>query len=335
MGEATPDPDRLDQMRDPYTVLGVPRSASEKDIKSAYRKLAKKYHPDQNPDDPSAHNKFAEATHAYDLLNDTEKRGQFDRGEIDADGNPRFAGFGNGGFGGGARGARPGAGGAGGFSAEDILKEFMSGFGGQPRGGAGARQGAGGAQWDPFAGGMGAGGAGAGAQARMKGDDVVVTVAVSLEDAHKAASVPVRMPTGKMLNVKLPEKVEEGQQIRLKGQGSANAFGEPGDALVTVRFEKSKVFRRDASDIRTDVSITLYEAVLGAKVRVPTLDGSVELNLPPGVDTAKALRLKGKGLYGDGDLYVNLRVVLPPGGDPDLEALARFMRDQKPYKVRD
>jgi len=336
VGEATLYPNRLDQMRDPYTVLGVPRSASEKDIKSAYRKLAKKYHPDQNPDDPSAHNKFAEATHAYDLLNDKDKRAQFDRGEIDADGNPRFAGFGNGGFGGASRGARPGAGAAGGgFSAEDILKEFMSGFGGQPRGGAaGGRAGAaGGAQWDPFAGGMGAG-AGAGQQ-RMKGDDVVVNATVSLEDAHKAASIPVRMPTGKVLNVRLPEKVEEGQQIRLKGQGSANAFGEPGDALVMVRFEKSKVFRRDGHDVRTDVAVTLYEAVLGAKVRVPTLDGSVELNLPPGVDTAKALRLKGKGLYGDGDLYVNIRVVLPPGGDPDLEALARFMRDQKPYKVRE
>lgn len=318
-------------MRDPYTVLGVPRSASEKDIKSAYRKLAKKYHPDQNPEDPSAHGKFAEATHAYDLLNDVEKRGQFDRGEIDGDGNPRFGGFGAG----GARGARPGAGAGagGGFSAEDILKEFMSGFGGQPRGGARPGQG-GGAQWDPFAG--GAAGAGAGASARTaKGEDVIVTVAVSLEDANKAASVPVRMPSGKMLSVKLPERVEEGQQIRLKGQGSPGAYGEPGDALVTVRFEKSKVFRRDGTDVRTDVSVTLYEAVLGAKVRVPTLDGSVELNLPPGVDTGKALRLKGKGLYGDGDLYVNIRVVLPPGGDPDLEALARFMRDQKPYKVRD
>jgi DnaJ-class molecular chaperone len=317
-------------MRDPYTVLGVSRSASEKDIKSAYRKLAKKYHPDQNPDDPSAHGKFAEATHAYDLLNDTEKRAQFDRGEIDADGNPRFAGFGNGGFGGARQGARPGAG-AGGFSAEDILKEFMSGFGGQPRGGA--RPG-GGAQWDPFTGAAGAGTASAGTRTG-KGDDIVVNVAVSLEDAHKAASIPVRMPNGKVLSVKLPDKVDEGQQIRLKGQGSPGPFGEAGDALVTVRFEKSKTFRRDGKDIRTDVPVTLYEAVLGAKVRVPTLDGSVELSLPPGVDTAKALRLKGKGLYGEGDLYVNVRVVLPPGGDADLEALARFMRDQKPYSVRE
>ena len=316
-------------MRDPYSVLGVPRSASEKDIKSAYRKLAKKYHPDQNPDDPAAHGKFAEATNAYDLLNDKDKRGQFDRGEIDADGNPKFAGFNPGGFGGASRGARGGAGAAGGFSAEDILKEFMSGFGGQPRGGMGGGRGpAGGAQWDPFA------GATAGGGRSMKGEDIVVNATISLEDAHNAKPVDVRMPSGKVLSVKIPAKVEEGQQIRLKGQGSPG-LGEPGDALVTIRFEKSKQFRRDGADLRTDVALTLYEAVLGAKVRVPTLDGSVELNLPRGVDTSKALRLKGKGLYGDGDLYVNLRVVLPPGGDADLEALARFMRDQKPYKVRD
>lgn len=320
-------------MRDPYTVLGVSRSASDKDIKSAYRKLAKQYHPDQNPDDPSSHAKFAEATGAYDLLNNPEKRGQFDRGEIDADGNPKFGGFGGGGFGGGRTGARGNAGG--GFSAEDILKEFMSGFGGQPRGGnpgGGTRNaGAGGAQWDPFTGGA----ANAGPGTSGKNEDLVITAAVSLEDAHNAASIPVRMPSGKVLNVKLPEKVEEGQQIRLKGQGTTDVYGQPGDALVTVKFAKSKTFRKDGTDIRTDVAVTLYEAVLGAKVRVPTLTGSVELNLPPGVDTAKALRLKGKGLYGDGDLYVNIRVVLPPGGDADLEALARFMRDQKPYTVRD
>jgi DnaJ-class molecular chaperone len=321
----------MDQMRDPYSVLGVSRSASEKDIKSAYRKLAKKYHPDQNPDNPTAHSKFAEANNAYELLSNAEKRGQFDRGEIDADGNPKFAGFSPGG---GQRGARN-AGGAGGFSAEDILKEFMSGFGGQPRGGMGGGMGAGmggraqgGAQWDPFSGTAGGGGR------SLKGEDIVVNATISLEDAHKGASIPVRMPTGKVLSVKLPEKVEEGQQIRLKGQGSPG-LGEPGDALVTVRFEKSRQFRRDGADLRTDTALTLYEAVLGAKVRVATLDGPVELNLPPGVDTSKALRLKGKGLYGDGDLYVNLRVVLPPGGDPDLEALARFMRDHKPYKVRD
>jgi DnaJ-class molecular chaperone len=313
-------------MRDPYTVLGVPRSVSEKDLKSAYRKLAKAHHPDQNQDDPKAHAKFSEISSAYDFLSDPEKRAQYDRGEIDADGQPKFAGFAR-----GAGGARRSAGAqAGGFSAEDILKEFMSGFGGQPR--SAGRPGS--QSWDPFM------GTSAGSEtfrsSNLRGEDVNVTAAVSLEDAHKAASVPLRMPSGKVLNVKLPEKVEEGQQIRLKGQGLPSALsGEPGDAIVTVKFEKHRHFRRDGKDLRTDLPITLYEAVLGAKVRVPTLDGSVELNLPPGVNTAKALRLKGKGLHGGGDLFVNIKIVLPEGGDPDLESLMRFWRDQKAYKVRD
>ena len=314
-------------MRDPYTVLGVPKSVTEKDLKAAYRKLAKAHHPDQNQDDPKAHAKFAEVSSAYDFLTDKDKRASYDRGEIDADGNPKFAGFSRTGG-----GARPGPGQAG-FSAEDILKEFMSGFGNTQRG---PTRGAGGSQsWDPFTGGS-TGGFQGGRTTGMGGEDINATATVTLEEANAAQSVPLRMPTGKVLNVKLPEKVEEGQQIRLKGQGSPSPLGgEAGDALVAVKFQKSRQFRRDGADLRTDVPIALYEAVLGTKIRVPTLDGSVELNLPPGVDTGKSLRLKGKGLYGDGDLYVNLKVVLPPGGDPDLEALMRFMRESKPYKVRD
>jgi DnaJ-class molecular chaperone len=170
----------------------------------------------------------------------------------------------------------------------------------------------------------------------QKGQDANVTLAVSLEDAHNAASVPLRLPTNKVVNVKLPEKVEDNQQIRLKGQGMPSAMGgEPGDAIVTVRFERHKLFRRDGADLRVEVPITLYEAVLGGKVRVPTLDGSAELTLPANINTAKALRLKGKGLHGAGDLYATLKIVLPETGDPDLEGLMRFWRDQKPYKVRD
>lgn len=321
-------------MRDPYTVLGVPKSVSEKDLKAAYRKLAKAHHPDQNQDDPKAHARFAEISSAYDFLSDKDKRGAYDRGEIDADGNPRFAGFSRG------AGARPGgaAGAGAGFSAEDILKEFMSGFGGAPRGGrAGGPGGPGGPGWDPFSGGMGGGsGFSQGHSASVKGEDVNATVTVTLEQAHQGGSVPLRMPTGKVLNVKLPEKVEDGQQIRLKGQGNASPLsGAPGDALVTIRFEPHRQFRRDGTNLRIDLPITLYEAVLGGKVRVPTLDGGAELNLPASVNTAKALRLKGKGLHGAGDLFVSLRVVLPESGDPDLESLMRFWRDQKPYKVRD
>lgn len=316
-------------MRDPYTVLGVPRSVTEKDLKAAYRKLAKAHHPDQNQDDPKAHAKFAEVSSAYDFLSDKEKRASFDRGEIDADGNPRFGGFSRGPGG----GARPGAGaGTGGFSAEDILKEFMSGFGSSQQ--RGPTRGAGGSQsWDPFTG-ASSGGFGGGRGAG--GEDINATATVTLEEAHTAQSVPLRMPTGKVLNVKLPEKVEEGQQVRLKGQGHPSPLGgPPGDAIVTVKFERHKQFRRDGADLRVDLPITLYEAVLGGKVRIPTLDGSAELSLPPSVNTAKALRLKGKGLHGTGDLYVTLRVVLPEQGDPDLESLMRFWRDQKPYKVRE
>ena len=263
-------------MRDPYSVLGVPRSVSEKELKSAYRKLAKANHPDQNRTDPKAQQKFAEISAAYDFLSDKDKKAAYDRGEIDADGNPKFAGFGGAGMGGGAR-----------------------------------------------------------AQT-TKGEDANVTLAVSLEDAHTGGSVPLRLPTNKVVNVKLPDKVEDGQQIRLKGQGMASPWGgEPGDAIVTVKFERHPKFRRDGADLRVDVPITLYEAVLGGKVRVPTLDGEVELTLPANVNTSKALRLKGKGLHGNGDLYASLKVVLPEKGDPDLESLMRFWRDQKPYKVRD
>jgi DnaJ-class molecular chaperone len=319
-------------MRDPYTVLGVPRSASEKELKSAYRKLAKANHPDQNQKDPKAQAKFAEISAAYDFLTDSEKRGQYDRGEIDESGQPKFSGFGNSGFGNAGFGtgqtrARTTTSAGGSFSAEDILKEFMSGFGGST---ARARPGTAGAQgFDPFA---GAGVRGTAA----RGEDASVTTTVRLEDAHAAASVQVTMPSGKTLAVKIPDHVEDGQQIRLKGQGYPSPLGgEPGDAIVTVRFERHKLFRRDGNDLRVDVPITLYEAVLGAKVRVPTLDGSAELTLPPGVDTGKSLRLKGKGLFADGDLYATLRIELPKGGDPDLESLMRFWRDQKPYKVRD
>lgn len=319
-------------MRDPYTVLGVGKAASDKEIKSAYRKLAKKYHPDQNKDDPGAQAKFSEATGAYDFLSDKTKRGQYDRGEIDAEGNPKFAqGFD---FGGAARGRGAHAGAQGGFSAEDILKEFMSGFGGRQgaggfsqHGGAGA--GAGG--FDAFG-----GAAQGGARRPAKGHDITVTATVPLEDAHKSGVTQVKLTGGRTLSVKLPQGVKDGQQIRLKGQGQPSlSGGEPGDALVSVKFARHKQFRLDGEDLRVDVPITLYEAVLGAKVRVPTLDGAVELNLPAGVDTGKALRLKGKGFQGKGDLYANLRIVLPKGGDADLESLMRFWRDQKPYSVRD
>ncbi|NOZ31846.1 MAG: J domain-containing protein [Alphaproteobacteria bacterium] len=303
-------------MRDPYTVLGVPRSASEKDVKIAYRKLAKSYHPDQNQDDPKAQGKFAEATNAYELLSDREKRSKFDRGEIDAAGNPTMAGFDFSGFANGRRGA--GGTGTRGHSAEDILKEFMGGFGGSRAGGP-----------------MGQDFGGAFKQPPRRSADAVASVRVSLEQVSAASAVDVRLPSGRSLSVRLPKKVEDGQQIRLKGQGAASpAGGPPGDVLVTVRIARHKQFRREGNHLHVDVPITLYEAVLGGKVRVPTLSTPGEITLPAGVNTLKALRLKGKGMFGEGDLFVHLTIVLPEKGDPDLESLMRFWRDQKPYDVR-
>jgi DnaJ-class molecular chaperone len=309
-------------MRDPYTVLGLTRSASEKDIKSAYRRLAKRFHPDQNRDEPQAEGKFAEATNAYDLLSDKEKRGKFDRGEIDAAGNPTMAGFDFSGF----SNARRGPGGAGprGHSTEDILKDFMGGFGGARPGGPGGS----GPMGQNFGGGF--------RQGPQPGADVAASVRVSLEQVETASAVDVRLPNGRSLSVRLPKKVEDDQQIRLKGQGNPSMTGGPqGDALVTVRIARHKKFRREGNHLHVEVPLTLYEAVLGAKVRVPTLTTPGEINLPGGVDTTKALRLKGKGMFGEGDLFVHLSIVLPKKGDPDLESLMRFWRDDKPYTVRD
>src|SRR5437899_3968376 len=317
-------------MRDPYEMLGGPRSANAAAIKSAYRKLAKKHHPDSNKDDPKAAERFAELNSANEILGDEDKRKQFDRGEIDADGKPRFQGFPGGG---GARGragpggfesytfrsggAGPGQG-AGGF--EDILNSM---FGGGIRG---ARPGAGGgAQFEFDTGGVGL------------DLDVNVAMSVSLEESVKGGEKRVRLPTGKELNVKIPAGVIAGQQIRLKGQGETAPGHPPGDLLITVSVAPHPFFKVDGSDLRLDLPITLYEAVLGGKVRVPTLGSAVELSIPKNTSSGRIFRLKGKGLPkagGTGDLLVTTRIILPDGNDAELEALMEKWRDGHPYNPR-
>jgi DnaJ-class molecular chaperone len=310
-------------MRDPYEVLGVSKTASEAEIKSAYRKLAKKHHPDQSKGDPKAKERFNEATTAYDIVGDKAKRKQFDRGEIGADGKPRFQGFEGFGQGGprqgpgaGARSFRWQTGGADGepFSSEDILSDILGGFG------RGART-----------------------QARpqpVRGEDVHATVGVTLEQLVSGEKVRVDLPTGRTMEVAIPPGTRSGQTIRLKGQGRTGLIGgQPGDALITIEFVPHPMFRADGDTLRRDIAITLDEAVLGAKVRVPTLDGPVTLTVPPKSSGGRALRLKGKGLPragGDrGDLLVTLRIVLPEGGDDDLDALMKKWRTQHRYQVRD
>jgi len=313
-------------MRDPYEVLGVPRGASASAIKSAYRKLAKKYHPDANKNDPKAAARFSELNSANEIIGDDEKRKQFDRGEIDAEGKPRFQGFPGGGPGGRAGGFethtfRTGGGFGGGGGFEDILNSM---FGGAAARG-GARRGAGGStfEFDP---------------GTIALDlDVSVSMAVSLEEAVKGAEKRVRLPTGKELNVKIPAGVVAGQQIRLKGQGETAPGHPPGDLLITVNIAPHPFFKVDGSDLRLDLPITLYEAVLGGKVRVPTLGSAVELSIPKNTSSGRIFRLKGKGLPktgGAGDLFVTIRIMLPDGNDAELEQLMQKWREMHPYNPR-
>jgi len=312
-------------MRDPYEVLGVPRGASAAAIKSAFRKLAKKHHPDSNKDDPKAAARFSEINTANEILGDEDKRKQFDRGEIDAEGKPRFTGFPVGGGAGGRAG--PGgfesynfrSGGGGGF--EDILNSMFANAGRGARGGAGRA-----APFEFETGGIGL------------DLDLTVAMSVTLEEAINGAEKRVRLPTGKELNVKIPAGVINGQQIRLRGQGETAQGHPPGDLLITVNIAPHPFFKVDGSDLRVDLPITLYEAVLGGKVRVPTLGGAVELSIPKNTSSGRTFRLKGKGLPKatgtPGDLFVTTRIMLPDGNDSDLEALMQKWREGHPYNPR-
>ncbi|QBR71210.1 molecular chaperone DnaJ [Beijerinckiaceae bacterium] len=316
-------------MRDPYVVLGVEKSADAAEIKKVFRKLAKKFHPDQSKD-PKAKEKFSEVSLAYEILGDEKKRAAFDRGEIDAEGKPRFHGFEGFGAGGPGFGQRAGAGGPG-------FEHFEFNFGGRP-----------GAQGfnasDMFADLFNAGVAGArkgrGAHAPpQRGEDLAESVTIGLAEAVKGTTARVTLQTGRTLEVKVPPGIEDGKQIRLKRQGQPSHFGgEPGDAIVTVRISKHPFFRVEGRDLRLDLPITLYEAVLGGKVNAPTLDGTVELAVPPGSNGGRTLRLRGKGLPTSqgsaGDLLVTLKIVLPDEPDPDLTSLLRKWEAQKPYNPR-
>ncbi len=325
-------------MRDPYEILGVSKGATEAEIKSAYRRMAKKLHPDANKHDKNAASRFAELNAAYEIAGDDEKRKAFDRGEIDAEGKPRFQGF-------ESHGAQPGGGfgGPGGSHFES----FSFGPDGFQRRGGGGGMGGGGGGFEDLLRGMfsGAGRAGARQQfepedfaAPQGGQDLQANLTISLPDAAKGTKTRVHLPTGKDIEVKIPAGIASGQQIRLKGQGYPSAGGKAGDALITITIAPHPVFTPDGADLRLDLPITLYEAVLGGKVRVPTLDGAVEFPIPPDTDSGRTFRLKGKGLKSKtatGDLLATVRIVLPEKADDELKALMTKLRDEKPYDPRE
>jgi len=327
-------------MRDPYEVLGIDRKASAGDIKSAFRRLAKKLHPDANKNDPKAAGRFAEINAAYEILGEDDKRKAFDRGEIDAEGKPRFRGFE--GFGGGAR-PRPG----GGFGPETEFETFTYGPEGFTRGAKRGRAGGGAGGFggfedilrEAFAGGgarRGGGGAAFEAEDLGAGTNITAALTVSLPDAAHGATQRVRLPSGKDVEVKIPAGIADGQQIRLRGQGAAGPGGS-GDLLITLSIAPHPTFNLDGADIRLDLPVTLYEAALGGKVRVPTLDRPVELTIPKWTSGGRTFRLKGKGYpakEGRGDLLATVRIVLPAQSDPEFEALMQKWRAEKPYDPR-
>ena len=300
---------------DLYQQLGLKRGASEAEIKKAYRSLAKQLHPDRNKDNPKAAERFGTVTQAYDILSDKDKRAKYDRGEIDEEGNPKMPfGMGGGGFGGFRPGSGGGgAGGAGGFDTggmEDLSDLFEGLFGGGGR----ARS----------AGGGFGGRTQQRSAPRPKGADVAYRLTVPFEDAASLEPQRVKLAGGKTIDLKLPAGVEDGTKIRLGGQGQDGPGGK-GDAIVTIVVKPHRVFRREGDDIRLDVPVTLKEAVLGAKIKVPTVDGAVMVTVPANMTGGKTLRLKGKGWSRKGgtrgDQLVTLQISLPS----DNQELADFV----------
>jgi len=317
-------------MADPYSTLGVARGASEAEIKKAYRKLAKELHPDKNKDNPKATERFSAATSAYDLLTDKDKRAAFDRGDIDGDGNPKSP-FGAGGFGGGSpfgAGGNP-FGQGGGFRAQA-----------GPAGGAHFEFGGEGVDLNDLFGGMFGGTAnprgGFGRQAQPKGANINYKLSVAFEDAAKLKTQRITLADGATIDLKLPNGVETGTQMRLAGKGRPGPGGN-GDGVVTIEISPHAFYTREGDNVRLDVPVALHETVQGGPIRVPTVEGPVMLNIPRGASSGKVLRLKGRGFTGKdgarGDQLVRIIIDLPPD-DVELTKFTEQWRDKRDLRHR-
>jgi DnaJ-class molecular chaperone len=320
--------------QDPYQILGVSRSASADDIRKAFRKLAKANHPDVNPGNAAAEERFKRVSAAFDILGDPEKKTKFDRGEIDADGRESMRGFG---------GGSPFGGGGSPFGARNAGRR--AGPGGGPGGGAGA--GFGGGDFDDILAemfgnraGAGAGPQGGfGARGPVKGDDLRLRLEIDLEEAIKGGPKRISLPSGATLDLTIPAAARDGQTLRLRGKGEAGRQGGPtGDALIELAIRPHPLYRRDGADLSMDLPISVPDAILGARVDAPTPDGPVSLTVPPRANSGQTLRLKGRGATDAqgrrGDLLARLVVMLPDMPDDALEAFAREWRDKRPYQPR-
>ena len=295
-------------MSDPYTILGVSKSASQADIKKAYRALAKQLHPDLHPGDAKVEDRFKRVAAANSLLSDPDTRARYDRGEIDAAGQEQAARrFTR------AHAGQPGFGGA--FEMGDIFADFFRG--------RGAR---GGDRRDP--------------RVHMRGADVSYTLRADFLEAARGATKRITLPDGRVLDVTIPEGVADGQTIRLKGQGGA-AMGDakPGDALIEIRVAPHADLTRKGFDIHLDLPVSLPEAVQGAKITVPTVHGAVTMTVPKGANSGDTLRLKSKGVYDrkkrrHGDQYVTLKVMLPDPPDTELKRFVEAWSKTHPYNAR-
>lgn len=310
--------------RDPYQELGVTRTTSADDIRKAFRKLAKANHPDTNPGNKEAEERFKRVSAAFDVVGDEVKRRKFDAGEIDADGRETSRGFGGAGgpwgqpgagFGGGPRGPQRSESFEG-VDLGDILGEM---FGGRGQGGRAS----------------GAGGGFGGFSQR--GADVRARLEIDLLDAIRGGKRRIAFSDGRTIDVTIPKGAQDGQTLRLKGQGSPGRAG-PGDAFIELAVQPHPVFRKEGDVLVMDLPVTAYDAVLGGKVEAPTPDGPVTLTVPKGANTGSRLRLKAKGLNDSqgrrGDLFARLVVVLPEKPDPELEAFAEAWRQKRPYAPR-
>lgn len=298
---------------DPYAALGLTKTATEAEIKKAYKRIARESHPDLNPGDPKAEARFKAASSAHDLLKDPERRARFDRGEIDAQGHDKperrfYREY--------AEGPEATYHTSRGFEDIDMSDVFSDLFGRRAKGG----------------GGRGGGGFSA------RGQDQHFTLEISFLDAVYGATQRLTLPGGGPLEVTIPQGVQDGQTIRLRGKG-APGFGEgpPGDALVTITVAPHPTFRREGDDIEIELPITFDEAVLGGKVETPTIDGKVALTIPKGATTGQMLRLRGRGVKrGDkrGDQRVRLKIVAPPEIDSALSAFFEDWRKTHAYDPR-